>query len=191
MTARRTLAAGLLALTVSTACVPGEMGDMFDFALDWALSDDPGLQAASQAHEEMVNDTLARQNFEQGIETVDAVAFEQAATLRPAEPRYAVYAAAVHAANGEFDEANKNSQRAIEALEKLYPEASQQEIQRRWAELHLEASRDLILNSGTDRLDAELREGYCVNLTNNYRVLFGDSVDGVLYLATADYSLCE
>lgn len=190
MNARRVLAISLLSLGLFTACVPGELGELFDFAVDWADSDDPGLRAASRAAEEVVLDDLARQSFEQGFDTVDASAFDQAATLRPTEPRYPTYAGVVHAANGEFDEAHRANQRAVDALKAQFPEASSQEIGRRLLELHLEATRDLFVNGGSTHLDQELRVRYCAGLSS-YLTLYGDSVDGAFYLATADYSPCD
>ena len=191
MNARRTLAAGLLALSLSTACLPGEMGDMFEFALDWALSDDPGLRAAATAGAEVEADEVARQFFAQGLETLDADAFRNAATVRPADPRYWVYEGAIHTAVGRGEAGIQANQRAIEALEALHPEAGEEEIRRRWAELYLESTRDLILNGGAGNPQQELRENYCTILTSEYPTIFGGSADAAVFLATADYSICE
>jgi hypothetical protein len=180
----------LLVAAMASACVPGELGDTFEFGLDWGDSDDPALQAASFAPEEVLREHAARETFSQATEDMDAVGFAHAATLRPLDSRYSVYAAVLYSTRGDADEADRFNQRAMDALKLLHPDADAAEITRRWTEMTLEAQRDLLVNGGNDQWDASLSSTYCEILTNWYPNYFGGSADGALFMATADYTPC-
>lgn len=182
----RRLVSILVLSAVTSACVPGEMGDTFDFALDWADSDDPALQAASLAAEEVRREREARETFSQARDDMDPAGFADAAALRPLEPRYSIYAAVLLAERERSEESFQHNQRAIHTLKLLHPDADSAEIQRRWAEMYIEATRDLIVNGGR----ASLSETYCAMLVDQYPSVFGGSADGALFLATADYAPC-
>jgi len=187
-----------VALLTGSACAAGDID--LDVVLDelgttdMSESDDPGVQAAGETVVEILSVREAEENLARGVAERDLAAVEQASRLRPDDPKYPMYEAAILKAS-EFDadisQRNGAINRSMILLATQNPKMQLPELVRVGQELNLTALRD-VLRSGRDFEGRDrLADAYCKGLTRAYpknTEKFPQEVASYL-LIEADYSL--
>ena len=91
--------AALISISIA-ACTPEEFEAAFDLIVDLSEADRPTTRAAGQAAEDREADQRAKQLVDEGLREESSEKLGQAAELRPHDPRYMAYQAALELANG-------------------------------------------------------------------------------------------
>lgn len=164
---------------------------------DLTAAEDPDKQAAGHSAEAADKERAAGELLDEGLETKDIAKVEEAAELRPSDPRYPAHMVALKIARGDpptedlvatWEPEVRETMRRVHGA---HPEASLDEVRRRGTEVMLDALHDtlLILDDPSPERD-RLNSSYCASL-RSYVGHYEGQFEGELYLATsADWDLC-
>lgn len=194
MTRTRAIAAIAVMTIGVSACAPGEVAGIVDDlpTQDLTQSDDPTLRAAGQTPLEILSAREAEDNLARGLAETDLNAVRQASRLRPADPRYVGFEAAVLESKSEEEEEAVGRLRTLIADQ--HPDATPTERVRIGQEAYLNALREVIRsNPAFDGREEKIGE-YCKAINTTYSSYNLDEFPSevAFYLAVeADFSLCS
>lgn len=198
---RARLVLALVLVLVATACDPGDIELVLDQlpSEDLSQSDDPGERSAGASAIEILTIREAEENLDRGLATLDVEAVQQAERLRPDDPRYDFYEAAILAGADPTDlGANADATRAQTDggadFGRAHPELEGRAKGLGAVEAYMNALREVIsLSPPGDARDRRVAT-YCRYINNLYPEMFtGEFPQQVsLYLALeADFSVCS
>lgn len=134
-----------------TSC--GEFGleDLFE-PIDLRASDDPAERAAGDVAEAQDKDRQAQETVREGLRAGDVEKLREAAELRPRDPRYAMYLAALEVSREDLDlfRAHGILQEGKGIVDANHPGASKDDRDRLTLEAWLEAL-DLVISVERER----------------------------------------
>jgi len=196
---RLALAAVATVSLVTGACSPGDFDNFLDAfdTVDLSESSDAGERAAGEIAVEVLSVREAEDNLQRGVAEHDQAAIQQAARLRPDDPKYPLYEAALLTQSSTTADAYASNQSLITGfglVAEQNPQMEQPEVIRITQEIYLEALRDFIVSlpefEGRDRMIMAYCGGITTVYPNDNTEKFPQQV--TLYLTlSADFSLCS
>jgi len=185
---------------VATACDPGDIDFVLDEfpSADLSQSDDPGERTAGASAIEILTIREAEESFERGLDEFDLEAVQQAERLRPDDPKYDFYEAAILAGSDSNDAGVRaDAQRALadagDDYRAAHPDMSPVESHRAVMEAYINALRDVIRIAPAGEENDRRKFAYCLYINDWFPQVFTNQFpqETSFFLAVeADFSLC-